>query len=182
MGQYRSPEEGHLVQLGGEGKVLGGLLEEATCESRNSYAWCLLWDSPEARAGAPLFPDPEAAGPHCTLGPLSPVWAGLVLAAPALPPAGDTGTPPTQAPWPSPPWTKSFRSTQHPRIKGSECSQPPPITLSEPCTWAASEPRTLSKVMHCSCEQDRSQQGHSHLHTHPSPAHIYLTLHRPRPK
>lgn len=79
------PKEGHLVQYSREEK---GPLEEVTPEPHDTYTPWLLWDSPEARAGLPLFPDPEAAGPHCTLGPQSLVETGLVLAAPALPPAG----------------------------------------------------------------------------------------------
>lgn len=75
----------------GGGKFLKGILEETRPEFHETYAWWLLWDSPEVQAEVPLFPDPEAVGTHYTLGPPSLVWTGLVLAAPAQPPAGDTG-------------------------------------------------------------------------------------------
>lgn len=85
-GLHRGPMDGYMY--GGERKVLEGPLEEATPEPHDTCTWWLLWDSPEARSGVPLFLDPEAAGPRCTLGPQSPGRAGPVLAAAALPPAG----------------------------------------------------------------------------------------------
>lgn len=53
---------------------------------------------------------------------------------------------------------KGSGSTQHPGLQEPEDSHPAPIALPDPPTRAASEPRTLSKVMHCFCGQSWGEQ------------------------
>lgn len=88
----------------------------------------------------PLFPDPKAAGSRCTLGPPSPAWAGLVLAASALPPAGrPRRIPCLRCPDPAPPEQRAALS-----ITGSRGLRAPILLHcpSDPPS-AASEPRTV---------------------------------------
>lgn len=125
----------------------------------------------------PLFPDPKAAGSRCTLGPPSPAWAGLVLAASALPPAGrPRRIPCLRCPDPAPPEQRAALS-----ITGSRGLRAPILLHcpSDPLPQQHQSPG-LSKVTHCSSGQGWGQQCHSIFTALIcTPSHLCLSLWSP---